>query len=204
MTPTKKRLIDNNASLSLYSGIRVYESDANTFINNSAISNGDYGVYLRYSDYNHIFNNYFNNTENSCIYSSSDNSWNTQKSPGPNIAGGPCIGGNLWAKPDGTGFSQTHNDTDGDGLCEEYYDPGEGNIDYLPLTTPQVLNLPVANFTSSVNEGIEPLTVQFTDLSRSRQPITSLAWLANNTYPNALIEWETDKWGEIRADFGRK
>ncbi len=32
----------------------------------------------------------------------------------------------------------------------------------------------------------------------------ALAWLENNTYPNALLEWETDKWGEIRADFGRK
>ena len=32
----------------------------------------------------------------------------------------------------------------------------------------------------------------------------ALTWLENNTYPNALLEWETDKWGEIRADFGRK
>lgn len=32
----------------------------------------------------------------------------------------------------------------------------------------------------------------------------ALAWLKNNTYANALIEWQTDKWGEIRADFGRK
>jgi len=32
----------------------------------------------------------------------------------------------------------------------------------------------------------------------------ALAWLENNEYPNALLEWETDKWGEIRADFGRK
>ena len=32
----------------------------------------------------------------------------------------------------------------------------------------------------------------------------ALTWLQNNDYPNALLEWETDKWGEIRADFGRK
>jgi ribonuclease HI len=32
----------------------------------------------------------------------------------------------------------------------------------------------------------------------------ALAWLKHNDYPNALLEWETDKWGEIRADFGRK
>ena len=30
------------------------------------------------------------------------------------------------------------------------------------------------------------------------------AWLRNNTYRNPIIKWQTDKWGEIPADFGRK
>jgi ribonuclease HI len=30
------------------------------------------------------------------------------------------------------------------------------------------------------------------------------AWLRDNTYPNPLLKWETDVWGEIPADFGRK
>ena len=30
------------------------------------------------------------------------------------------------------------------------------------------------------------------------------AWLKNNTYRNPIIKWQTDKWGEIPADFGRK
>ena len=30
------------------------------------------------------------------------------------------------------------------------------------------------------------------------------AWLRNNTYKNPIIKWQTDKWGEIPADFGRK
>lgn len=30
------------------------------------------------------------------------------------------------------------------------------------------------------------------------------AWLHNNTYTNRIIKWETDQWGEIPADFGRK
>lgn len=30
------------------------------------------------------------------------------------------------------------------------------------------------------------------------------AWLLNNTYPNPVLKWETEKWGEIPADFGRK
>lgn len=29
-------------------------------------------------------------------------------------------------------------------------------------------------------------------------------WLAENTYPNSLLKWKTDQWGEIPADFGRK
>ena len=29
-------------------------------------------------------------------------------------------------------------------------------------------------------------------------------WLINNTYRNPIIKWDTDSWGEIPADFGRK
>ncbi len=30
------------------------------------------------------------------------------------------------------------------------------------------------------------------------------SWLATNDYPNAILKWETEAWGEIPADFGRK
>jgi len=29
-------------------------------------------------------------------------------------------------------------------------------------------------------------------------------WLKKNTYTNLILKWETKKWGEIPADFGRK
>ncbi len=29
-------------------------------------------------------------------------------------------------------------------------------------------------------------------------------WLKNNTYSNRIIKWQTEYWGEIPADFGRK
>ena len=29
-------------------------------------------------------------------------------------------------------------------------------------------------------------------------------WLRENSYPTILMKWETEKWGEIPADFGRK
>ncbi len=30
------------------------------------------------------------------------------------------------------------------------------------------------------------------------------AWLRNNTYKNPILKWDTESWGEIPADFGRK
>jgi ribonuclease HI len=30
------------------------------------------------------------------------------------------------------------------------------------------------------------------------------SWLAENEYPNEVLKWDTEKWGEIPADFGRK
>ena len=32
----------------------------------------------------------------------------------------------------------------------------------------------------------------------------ALAWLNNNPYKNPILKWETEDWGEIPADFGRK
>lgn len=29
-------------------------------------------------------------------------------------------------------------------------------------------------------------------------------WLSENNYPNRVLKWQTDSWGEIPADFGRK
>ena len=30
------------------------------------------------------------------------------------------------------------------------------------------------------------------------------AWLQTHTWKNAIVKWQTDRWGEIPADFGRK
>lgn len=32
----------------------------------------------------------------------------------------------------------------------------------------------------------------------------AVQWLENNTYENKVLKWNTEKWGEIKADFGRK
>ncbi|RTE08867.1 ribonuclease H [Paenibacillus whitsoniae] len=32
----------------------------------------------------------------------------------------------------------------------------------------------------------------------------ALKWLQTNAYTNKIVKWDTKKWGEIKADFGRK
>jgi ribonuclease HI len=32
----------------------------------------------------------------------------------------------------------------------------------------------------------------------------AVKWINANTWPNRVIKWETEYWGEIPADFGRK
>ena len=121
-------------------GLSMY----NTITNNTITGSNDTGITVESLDTvngncttvnNTIYNNFFNNTNNvkfnGTVYV---NYWNTSKTLGTSIIGGPYLGGNFWAHPDGTGFSETHNDSNSDGICEAVYDLGNGNIDYLPLT----------------------------------------------------------------------
>lgn len=130
-----------------------------------------------YEDYsagtNLIYDNYFNNTVNVRLGEHSrpeyPSSWNITRTPGKNIVGGPYIGGNYWATPEGNGFSQTHSDSDADGTSEGPYPLNKIEADYLPLVLPSKTSeprLPVADFRSNVTGGLSPLSVQFTDLSR--------------------------------------
>jgi hypothetical protein len=54
--------------------------------------------------------------------------------PNTNIIGGPYPGGNFWANPSGTGFSQTCIDENIDGFCDSSYSMNSENADHLPLT----------------------------------------------------------------------
>lgn len=122
------------------------------------------------------YNNYFNNTVNVKIGEYSHiAAWNTALTSGTNIIGGSYIGGNYWAKPDGTGFSQTAVDANGDGIADSAYAVSSNNIDHLPLTTKYNMIRPDANFTSNVTSGPAPLVVLFTDTSTGGVP-TSWYW----------------------------
>jgi len=124
-------------------------SHHNRFSGLNITDNSNYGIYFAGSSdsYNYVYNNYFNNTINAYWVSSVDSYWSITKTAGTNIMGGSWIGGNYWAYPNGTGFSETCTDADGDGICDSPYDMGAGEIDSLPLfvdTTPPTvtLNLP--------------------------------------------------------------
>ena len=81
-----------------------------------------------------------------------------------------------WAKPDGTGFSQTCNDWNKDGIGDSIYTVSAYDIDYLPLVSipgDQQPVFPVAEFSTNASNGYLPLSVLFTDLS---QNATSRAW----------------------------
>jgi beta propeller repeat protein/parallel beta-helix repeat protein len=187
---------NNNIGISLED-----DSTGNLVANNRVELNKQYGVYIKQVNneapfdgtnrfYNNIFNNtinFFNDTGNytgNYFISKATNisggknnvSLNTSKTSGTNIAGGSYLGGNYWAKPDGTGFSQTCNDWNKDGIGDSIYTVSAYDIDYLPLVSmprdPQPV-FPVADFSTNVSNGYVPLSVLFTDLS---QNATSRAW----------------------------
>jgi parallel beta-helix repeat protein len=113
-------------------------SNNNTITGNIASYN-DYGIYISSSSGNLIYNNIFNNTVNAEFYNPNRNRWNVSKTVGVNIIGGSYLGGNYWAHPNGTGFSQTCADGDGDGICDAPHTLDVNNTDYLPLTMFEVL-----------------------------------------------------------------
>jgi len=147
-------LLNNTASDNEGDGIGIYDSSDNTLTGNTANSNCCGGIYLKFSsnnillnntasnnDYyygielcdssdNLIYNNYWSNADNVCDDGS--NRWNITVTTGPNIIGGPFIGGNYWS--DHTGI-----DPDGDGLGDpEYPIAGGDNFDYHPLCLSEV------------------------------------------------------------------
>lgn len=114
----------------------------NTITNSKIQNSGRYNLYLLSGTrYNLIYNNIFNGT--TYIVTTYVNYFNTTKQPGINIYRPSLgyIGGNYWTSPDGNGYSDTCEDLDNDGFCDNpYYLKSDGsNVDYLPIAKVKVV-----------------------------------------------------------------
>ena len=149
-------------------GIHLDSSSRNTISGNIVAFTDGYGFFECPGCHNNlVYNNYVNNDRNANI-NTGDTTWNVAKISGRNIVGGQYIGGNFWANPEGTGFSQKATDANRDGIADSSYIDDSGYIsDNLPLVPVSNSILPVADFNASVTSGYAPLSVQFTDLSQN-------------------------------------
>jgi len=134
--------VNNNTISNCSTGIFLRENcHDNELANNTVISSNESGLHLLDSSANNrIYNNYFNNTVNVTVENTEGNTWNTTKTSGTNIVEGPYLGGNFWANLNGTGFSQTSNDSDSDGICDLPYNINGSDFDYLPLAKPPAVS----------------------------------------------------------------
>jgi parallel beta-helix repeat protein len=134
---SEENTLNNNTITASYYGLFT-EGCGNNTISGNNISGNDVGISLNSnwidgtnSDYNIIYNNYLNNSKNAEDYGM--NIWNISKIEGENVVGGPYLGGNFWASPEGNGFSETASDEDEDLISDLPYNVTETKYDYFPL-----------------------------------------------------------------------
>lgn len=99
--------------------------------------------------YNNIFNasSYIVNGDGSVAI------WNTTETIATNTVGGSEIGGNFWAAPNGSGFSQICENLNEDAFCDNNYEVVTGNTDFLPLATVAAEEEQVPQFPSNPGSG---------------------------------------------------
>ena len=116
-------------------GVKVELYAANTTLRDNYIEGYTYPVYLDpYATHGLVYNNILN-ASGSLSYNET-HAWNASLNCSmQNIVGGGCAGGNYWANPSGTGYSQTCADADVNGICDVAYN-ASGVYDALPLATP--------------------------------------------------------------------
>ncbi len=115
-------------------GFYLSAAQKNTVLSNFATANRENGIGLYSAGNNTVVNNFLNNTQNAEFQSTVlPNNWSVNLSLGTNIIGGVLFGGNYWASPGGTGYSETAADADVNGICDQPYTVGTGNVDQNPL-----------------------------------------------------------------------
>jgi PGF-pre-PGF domain-containing protein len=153
LSRTSSSIISLSSTPGVYGGIGLFLNKNNTgnvVVNNVIEYSYQHGIYITSSTENTFYNNYLNNTKNYVQIHGGSNVWNVTKTAGTNIVGSSYLGGNFWANPEGTGFSQTHIDSDKDGICDLVYSIREDNSDYLPLYVYDA-DIPSASIVSILN-----------------------------------------------------
>ncbi|MFC1696708.1 LamG-like jellyroll fold domain-containing protein [Nanoarchaeota archaeon] len=146
----------------MFSGSNDNEITSNRFIDKC----GQYSLKIENSNDSLIYNNLVDVVSD--VYDNSYNSWNTTNQSGPNIYGGPYIGGNYWQIYGGSDI-----DNDGFGSINLPF-TGLSSIsnggDYLPLTIQSVNQAPthsqpLLNSSTGQNLTSDNLTVYAQDLT---------------------------------------
>jgi parallel beta-helix repeat protein len=132
-------LIENSNIADSQDAIKIQSSNYTTVANSIIKSADEFGIWIQSDASNNLFyNNFFNNTIN--FYNDTDigiNYWNISVIDSPNIVGGSQIGGNYWAYPNGTGYSETCSNENNDSFCDSpYVLLDDNNMDFLPLRIP--------------------------------------------------------------------
>jgi len=171
--------LDNNTANSNDYGIYLDSSSNNTLTNNKANSSNFNGIRLVSSNSNTIYNNYFSNNVTNA-WDNGANTWNTTNSTGPNIVGGPYLGGNYWSNYNGS-------DTNGDGFGDTLYIIiGGTNKDYLPLVVTGAALEGHVGFSgrgSNNTRWAEPFNVTLFEAGN----LTNVLWTGNATTNNTGV-----------------
>ncbi len=131
-------------------GEETIPTNNNSVTSNTVRDNGEIGIYLCRSSGNTVTNNHFSNPVNARYGGSCGPSvWSTERRSGTSITGGSTLGGNYWAHPAGTGFSETSSDGDRDGICDRPFMINSANSDPLPLakTNASISAVPTSTLT---------------------------------------------------------
>ncbi len=134
-------------------GLWLQEGSDMVVVNNTMAGNS-YGILSLFDGSNtNVYNNILNNTNNFFMVSGYTHNWNVSQRTETNIISGSFIGGNLWAAPAGSGFSDLCDDDDNNGICDDSFTIQGANIDFLPLKAgvailPSIIITSPGNFTA--------------------------------------------------------
>ncbi len=179
--PANDNFVYNNLIYGNYYGMRLRQdcTHYNT-INHNTLTSNTYGILLESTHSNLIYDNFLNNTNNA--WDNGVNGWNATKQAGPNIVGGPYIGGNYYIP------IPPETDTDDDGIGDEEYEiPGGDNIDHLPLLIRDIAVTGVMPSKTVVGQGYSA-SINVTVENQGDITETSYIWMDGHTISCMITE----------------